>query len=122
MDSSAPGVDGVAVGSHSGISTDILLFSDIHLSLTHHYRVHRRGLPHIAFRKDYLARLHRFVTRPAGQSRRDTVSPVTSSPVSSPCARSVEQNSETPRLTTRGRRRKRPAGALQESVGDIYRW
>ena len=30
---------------HSGISTDILLFSNIGLSLTHHYRVHRRGVP-----------------------------------------------------------------------------
>ena len=27
---------------HSGISTDVLLFSDIHLSLVHHYRVHKR--------------------------------------------------------------------------------
>ena len=34
---------------HSGISTDVLLFSDIHLSLVHHYRVYKRGLPHIAF-------------------------------------------------------------------------
>ena len=31
---------------HSGISTDVLLFSDIHLSLVHHYRIHKRGLPH----------------------------------------------------------------------------
>ena len=30
---------------HSGISNDILLFSDIGLSLVHHYRVHKRGLP-----------------------------------------------------------------------------
>ena len=43
--------------NHSGISTDVLLFSDIHLALTHHYRVHKRVLPHIAFRKDYLTRL-----------------------------------------------------------------
>ena len=34
---------------HSGISTDMLLFSDIGLSLVHHYRIHKRGLPHIAF-------------------------------------------------------------------------
>ena len=34
---------------HSGISTDVLLFSDIGLSLVHHYRVHKRGLPYIAF-------------------------------------------------------------------------
>ena len=43
--------------NHSGKSTDVLLFSDIHLLLTHHYRVHKRRLPHIAFRKDYLTRL-----------------------------------------------------------------
>ena len=36
---------------HSGISTDVLLFSDIHLSLVHHYMIHKRGLPHIAFRR-----------------------------------------------------------------------
>ena len=39
---------------HSGVSTDVLLFSEIHLSLVHHYQVFRRGLPHYAFRKDYL--------------------------------------------------------------------
>ena len=39
--------------NHSGISTDVLLFSNIHISLTHHYRVHKRGLLHIAFRKNY---------------------------------------------------------------------
>ena len=42
---------------HSGISTDVLLFSDIHLSLVHHYRIHKRGLPHIAFWKNYLLQL-----------------------------------------------------------------
>ena len=30
---------------HSGISNDILLFSDIGLSLSHHYRVHKKGVP-----------------------------------------------------------------------------
>ena len=42
---------------HSGISTDILLFSKLGLSLTHHYRVYRGGLPHAAFRSDYKTRL-----------------------------------------------------------------
>ena len=40
---------------HSGVSTDVLLFSEI--SLVHHYQVFRRGLPHCAFRKDDLTRL-----------------------------------------------------------------
>ena len=31
-----------------GVSTDVLLFSDINLSLAHHYRVYKRGLPHLS--------------------------------------------------------------------------
>ena len=42
---------------HSGISTDVLLFSDIHLSLVHHYIIHNHGLPHIAFWRNYLSQL-----------------------------------------------------------------
>ena len=40
---------------HSGISNDILLFSEVGLSLVHHYRVHRKGLPHAAFRGVFAA-------------------------------------------------------------------
>ena len=39
---------------HSGISNDILLFSDIGLSVAHHYRLHKKGVPHVAFRKNYM--------------------------------------------------------------------
>ena len=42
---------------HSGISNDVLLFSDIGLSLIHHYRLHKRGLPHVAFRRNYMSQL-----------------------------------------------------------------
>ena len=42
---------------HSGISTDILLFSEVGLLLTQHYRVYRGGLPHAVFRTDYISRL-----------------------------------------------------------------
>ena len=42
---------------HPGISNDVLLFSDTGLSLVHHYRVHKRGLPHVAFRRNYLSQL-----------------------------------------------------------------
>ena len=52
---------------HSGISTDILLFSEVGLSLTQHYRVHRGGLPHAVFRTDYIKRL-RSLLRSSGQS------------------------------------------------------
>ena len=50
---------------HSGISTDVLLFIDIGLSLVHHYRVHKRGLPHIAFRQNYLSQLRALLPLPA---------------------------------------------------------
>ena len=50
---------------HSGILTDVLLFSDIHLSLVHHYRIHKRGLPHIAFRRNYMSQLRALLPFPA---------------------------------------------------------
>ena len=51
---------------HSGISNDILLFSDIGLSLTHHYRVHKRGVPHAAFCRNYMSQLRSLLPLPAG--------------------------------------------------------
>ena len=105
--------------NHSRISTDVLLFNDIHLSLTHHYRVHKRGLPHIAFMKTYLTRLHALVSKASGQSLGDMSSPVKSSPVSSRHARSAEREPETPRHTRRGRRRLRPVRILEEAVGEL---
>ena len=50
---------------HSGISNDILLFSDIGLSLTHHYRVHRRGVPHVSFRRNYMSQVRALLPLPA---------------------------------------------------------
>ena len=49
---------------HSGISTDILLFSELGLSLTQHYRVYRGGLPHAMFRTDYMQRLRALLPSP----------------------------------------------------------
>ena len=74
---------------HSGISTDMLLFSDIHLSLVHHYRVHKHGLPHIAFRRNYLLKLHVLLPSPVTLPPARVVSPDSSGsgslrPVSSP--------------------------------------
>ena len=49
---------------HSGISNEVLLFSDIGLSLVHHYRLHRRGLPHVAFLRNYLKQLRALLPLP----------------------------------------------------------
>ena len=40
---------------NSGISTDMLLFSEVGMPLTQHYRVYKGGLPHAVFRTDYLS-------------------------------------------------------------------
>ena len=52
---------------HSGISNDILLFSDISLSLTHHYQVHKKAVPHVTVRKDYMSQLRAMLPLPAAQ-------------------------------------------------------
>ena len=45
----------------------ILLFSDIGLSLAHHYRVHKKGVPHVAFCKNYMSQLRAMLPLPAAQ-------------------------------------------------------
>ena len=56
---------------HSGISTDILLFSDINLSLVHHYRIPKGVLPHIAFCWNYMSRMPMRPVRVMGGSVSD---------------------------------------------------
>ena len=55
--------------SNSGISTDVLLFSELGLPLVHHYRVLQKGTSHVSLRGDYLTRLRTFVTQSAAMSR-----------------------------------------------------
>ena len=50
---------------HSVISNDVLLFIDSGLSLAHHYRVHKRGLPHVAFQRNYMSQLRALLPLPA---------------------------------------------------------
>ena len=102
---------------HSGVSTDVLLFSEINESLVHHYRVHKRGLPHLAFRKDDLTCLRVFESQAAALSQGDMVSPVQPTPVSMRHACFSGQESVSPRTTRSARRRIRPIRVLEESVG-----
>ena len=51
---------------HSGISTDMLLFSEVGMPLTQHYHVYKGGLPHAVFRTDYLPRLRALLPSPGG--------------------------------------------------------
>ena len=88
-------------------------------SLVHHYQIHKLGLPHIAFRKDYVARLRALLPPAVAQSREGMLSPVSSGPVSLCHARSAELELESPRKTRRVRRRTRPVRVMGESVGDL---
>ena len=69
---------------HSGISTDILLFSDIHLSLVHHYRIHKRGLPHVTLRWGYMSQLRALLPVPVAQPVDGVLSPASTGPGSAP--------------------------------------
>ena len=51
---------------HSGISTDMLLFSEVGMPLTQHYRVYKGGLAHALFRTDYLPRLRTLLPSSGG--------------------------------------------------------
>ena len=100
-----------------GVSTDVLLFSEINESLVHHYRVHKRGLPHLTFQRDYLTCLRVFVSQAAALSQGDMVSPVYPSPVPTSHACSSEQESVSPQKTRRAHRRICPIRVLEKSVG-----
>ena len=75
---------------HSGISKDILLFSDINLSLIHHYRIHKRGLPHVAFRRNYMSQLRALLPLLVAQPTNGVLSPVSTGPGSLRQASSAE--------------------------------
>ena len=54
---------------NSGISTDLLLFSELGHALAHHYRVFQRGAAHVSLRRDYLTRLRVFVSQATAMSQ-----------------------------------------------------
>ena len=99
---------------HSGVSMDILLFSDVNLSLIHHYRIHKRGLPHVAFRRNYMSQLQALLLLPVAQPTNGVLSPVSTGPGSLRQASSAELVGESPRRT---RRAKRPVGTCGEDIG-----
>ena len=100
---------------HSGISNDVLLFSDIGLSLIHHYRVHKRGLPHVAFRRNYMSQLRALLPLPTvlpieGGSPNPTCS-------SLPCAvESPDVVCASPRPSRRTIGRRRPIRVMESPV------
>ena len=104
---------------HSGISTDVLLFSDIHLSLVHHYRIHKRGLPHIAFRRNYLSQLRMLLPLPVVQPAAGVVSPDSSGWGSFRPGDSPDVVDRSPRTTRRAYRRRRPVRVMEPPVVNL---
>ena len=104
---------------HSGISTDILLFSDINLSLVHHYRIHKRELPHVAFRRNYVSQLYMLFPVPVAQPVDGVLSLASTGPGSLRPAGSAEFVGKSPRTTRRAKRRVRPVCVVETSVCDL---
>ena len=104
---------------HSGISTDVLLFSDIHMSLVHHYRIHKRGLPHIAFRKNYLSQLRALLPSPVTLPPARVVSPDSSGSESLHPVDSPEVVLGPARTTRRAHRRRRPVHVEEPAVVSV---
>ena len=90
---------------HSGISTDILLFSQLGLSLRQHYRVYRGGLPHAVFRTDYMQRLQALLPSPR-LTEGETASPTDTG------------RGLTPKSARRLHRSSRPMRRMSEAVDD----
>ena len=104
---------------HSGISTVVLLFSDIHLSLVHHYRIHKRGLPHIAFRKNYLSQLSALLPLPVALPPARVVSPDSSGSGSLRPGDFPEVVLGPTRTTRRAHRRRRPVRVEEPAVVSV---
>ena len=101
---------------HSGVSTDVLLFSEMNLSLVHHYRVFRRGLPHFAFCKDYLTRLRVFVSQVSAMAQCALSSLVLASSGSPRNVCRCDADTGSPQKTRRVRRRMRPTRVWDDPV------
>ena len=101
---------------HSGISNDVLLFSE--LSLVHHYRVHKRGFPHVTFRRKYLSQLRTLLPLPtvlliAGGSPDAACSTL-------PCAaESSDIVYASPRPSRCAIRRRRPVRIMESPVRNV---
>ena len=97
----------------------MLLFSDIHLSLVHHYRIHKCGLPHIAFRRNYLSQLRALLPLPAVPPVVGVVSPDSSSSGSLCPAGSPEVMDRSPRTIRRAFRRRQLVLVMEPPVENV---
>ena len=85
----------------------------------HHYRIHKRGLPHAALQRNYMSQLRALLPLPVDQPTNGVVSPVSTGPGSLRQASSAELVGESPRRTRRAKRRMRPVHVVETSVRDL---
>ena len=95
---------------NSGISTDVLLFSELGHDLHHHYLVFQGASPHVSLRRDYLTQLRVFVSQASAMDRCGQCSDTGLSSPAPASPRSVRQHdmgTESPRKSRRTSRRVR---------------
>ena len=92
---------------NSGISTEVLLFSELGHALVHHYRVFQRGAAHVFLRRDYLTRLRVFVSQATAMGQcgqPDDTRPSSPGPASLGSPKTIQQrdsDGESPQKTRR---------------------
>ena len=106
MDSYATGVDGFA---------DAPALPDLYRCAVDHYRVHKRGLPHIAFRRNYMSQLRALLPLPA------VLPTAGESPCSSLMCPAGSPNAvvASPRTSRRAVRRRRPVRVMESPVPNV---
>ena len=109
--------------SNLGISTDMLLFSELGHALVHHYGVFQKGTSHVSLRGDYLTRLRTFVTMSAAMSRwsqRDDTGQSSSAPDSLCSPRNIRRRDSDEEYPRKSRCRTRWARSPRvEDVPDV---
>ena len=120
MDCQASKVSDALKPHISGISTDVLLFSECGHLLVHHYHVFTKGISHVSLRWGYLDNLRTFITQSEAVGRwgqdKDTaqLSPVHRGSASQRSIRQRDSGEESPRCKAL-----RPRSPRKRSCADV---
>ena len=119
VDGYAEGVVGLVVGSALGCLDRCAFVQRYPPVVVHHYMIHKRGLPHIAFRRNYLSQLRALLPLQMIQPADGVVPPDSSISGSLRTGESPEVVDKSHRTTRRAFQRRRPVCVMGPPVENI---